>query len=100
MQIESSSECGQRANGAPVGAQHNVSDLQSARLGRTSRRHVIDYPSPTLRQPQSLGQVLGNGLRARFDLDAMHVSILANTFVDELHDSCRNRKSQALAPTG
>lgn len=66
---------------------------------RTSRRHVIDYDPPILREPQSFGQALRDRLRARLDLDAMHVPILAQALVHETHDSCRDGKPEPLAPT-
>src|ERR1017187_1593714 len=99
MEIESSGEGRQRTDTAAIGADYDIPDLQARRLRRTSRGYVIDHNPPILREAQSFGQVVGDGLSARLDLDAMHVPILTQALIDELHDSCRDGKPESFAST-
>src|SRR5208337_1054687 len=99
MKIESRGERGQRADEAVISSYHNIADLQATSLSRTSRDHVVDHDAPILRQPQTFRQTVGDGLSTRLDLDAMHVSILAQALVDELHDARGDGKAQSLAST-
>src|ERR1035438_5057888 len=101
MQVESRREGGKRADEAAIRPDHDVPDLQTSRLSRTSWSDVIDHHTPILREPQSLGQIVGDRLSSRFDFDPMHVPILAQALVHEVHDSGPNGKSQPFAaPAG
>src|ERR1035441_6207266 len=99
MEIESSGEGRQRTDTAAIRADYDIPDLQARCLRRTSRRHVIDDNPPILREAQSFGQVVVDRLSARLDLDAMHVPILTQALIDELHDSCRDGKPESFAST-
>src|ERR1017187_5378414 len=99
MEIESGSKSRQRADEAAIRSEYNIPDLQASRLSRTSRRHVIDHDPPILREPQSFGQAASDRLSACLDLDAMHVPILAQVLVHEMHDPCRDGKPYSLTST-
>jgi hypothetical protein len=100
VQVKSGGECGERADGAVIGVQDDVADLEAASVGGTIGSYVIDDDAPVLRETQSAGETLGDGLRASFDFDAMHVSVLAQTLIDETDDARGNGKAEAFASAG
>src|SRR5580700_12346410 len=96
MQIERRGKPWQRFNPAVVGSENDVLNLQSSGSGGASGFDVSDDDAPVLSEVQAFGECGRDFLRDRANLYAMHVTVLAQAVIDEIHDAGGNRESQAF----
>src|ERR1700688_4556847 len=97
MEIHGRGQCGKGIDRPVIGTYDNVADLQTGCLCGSSGSYVGNNDAPASGKTEPLGQAGSDVLRDRSDLDPMHVSLLAQTLIDETHDAGRNREAQALA---
>src|ERR1700691_5229306 len=99
VKIQGGRKLGKGFDAAVVGSKNDVLNLQAGGGGGAVGLNVGDDDSPVLRELESVGQrgrdFLGHGA----DFDAMHVAILAQALVDEIHDPRGDGEAQAFTAT-